>query len=158
MTVTTEPTAHQMIPELLARYRPERYDAGSTDWMDPVVDLLMAEIDPDEARRALALSEAKSYEASGTRSTNALLRQVATSGAWPLDWMERRNWPLALDGKRVRLGDATADDFDDFANRERRAAALDFTARDDACEGAQKIAAMIREQGVKRADQLVVVR
>lgn len=156
MTTITEPTAHQMIPELLARHRPERYDAGNTDWMEPVLVLLEAEIDPDEARRALALSEAKAFEASSTRSTNALLRQIEATGTWPLDWMERRNWPLAIEGKRVRLGDATAEDFDDFANRERRAASLDFTSRNKACEGALRLAAMIRKQGVTCADELIV--
>lgn len=152
----TTPTAREMIPELLDRHRPDRYDPNDHSWQDPVIYLVAAEITSTEARQIAAARLVSTAEATATRRTNQMLREVLASGEWPLAWMDALSWPLAVDDhERVALRAATVDDFERFANRERRAAANDFASRNASCEGALHIADLMRENGSRVAADLI---
>lgn len=143
-----EPTAREMIPALLDAARPDRYDPSDKSWQAGVIERVAFEIPTAEARQFLAERLVSSAEASATRRTNKLLREIGETGSWPLDWLETMAWPLALDdSQRVALRAAHPDDFATFASRERRDAARDFTSRNAACEGAEFVAEYMLANG-----------
>jgi hypothetical protein len=153
--MTDHPTARETIPELLDQHRPDRYDPTDHDWQAPVVALVAAELTVAEARQIAAGKLVSTAEATATRRTNRLLREVEASGTRPLDWMDAMDWPLAVsDSERVALRAATDDDLDKFAIRERRAAANDFAARNSSCEGAIALAEAMRDQDVEFVSKL----
>lgn len=155
MTVTNEPSAREMIPALLDAARPDRYDPTDKTWMSPVVDMVADCILIEEARSIAAVRLVSVAEATATKGTNRLLREIAETGAWPLDWFDAMRWPLAVEaGERVALRAASAEDFRKFAARERRAASLDFTSRNESCEGALFVADAMEAQRVERAFDL----
>lgn len=148
MTIT-DPTVRDQIPTLLDHHRPDRYDPTDKSWQEPVVDMVASEIDELEARQLAAERIVSLAEAAATRRTNKLLREISQEGAYPLDWLTAHAWPLAVgESERVALRAATAADYRRFAQRERRAAANDFAARNDACEGAEKMADLLDEHSV----------
>jgi plasmid replication initiation protein len=155
MTVTTEPTAREMIPALLDRYRPDRYDPADKSWQTPVCEMVAADLDIAEALSIAASRLVSTADATATKRTNALLREIAKSGQVPLEWLDAMSWPLAVDdNERVSVRAATADDFRRFANRERRAASLDFTSRNSSCEGALHVAEQMEASGAVFARDL----
>lgn len=157
MTVSTEPSAREQIQSLLDAHRPDRYDPADHDWRRPVVGLIAAEITVEEAKLVAAERLVSNAEATATKRTNRMLREIADSGNWPLDWLGAMDWPLAVDDNlRVALRAATVDDLKHFAERERRAAANDFAARNAACEGALAVAEAMGQQGVLVASEVHV--
>lgn len=154
----TEPTAREMIPALLDKVRPDRYDPTDHTWQAKVVSRVAAEISEFEARKLAADKLVTAVEARATRRTNALLRDVFRSGQFPLDWWDAMAWPLAVsDAERVALRAATTEDLRRFAQRERRSASQEFTARSDACEGAEFLANLMVKQKVKVASKLTIL-
>lgn len=148
MTLITEPSAREQITTLLDRIRPDRYDPADHTWQAPVIAAVAGDITIEEARQIAAGRLVSNAEATATRRTNKLLRQIIETGALPLDWMDCLSWPLAIDdNERVALRAANADDLRRFANRERRAAANDFAARNESCEGALRLADLMAECG-----------
>lgn len=148
MTLITEPSAREQIVTLLDRIRPDRYDPADHSWQVPVVDLVAADITIEEARQIAAARLVSNAEATATRRTNKLLREIAEGGTLPIDWLDSLDWPLAIDdNERVALRAATVEDLRKFAARERRAASLDFTARNQSCEGALALADLIEDSG-----------
>lgn len=127
--------------------RPERYDPRETSWRDPVV----AEVErliPDLEAKAIAARELVGRrEGRATRVVTEHLREIHRTRQPPLDWMDHGPRPLALDGERVRLDAAGAADFRDWATTERKRNAQQFTARNDACEGADWIADQLDAAG-----------
>lgn len=147
--MTDEPTAREMIPALLDRVRPDRYDPTDKTWMHEVIAQVAEEISVAEARRIAATKEVVTAEATATRRTNRLLRDIAQSGHWPLDWFDALSWPLAVsDTERVALRATTTDDLIRFAERERLAADTDHQSRLLTVDGAQIVARLIEHQGV----------
>lgn len=150
-----EPTAREMIPALLDRYRPDRYDPADKAWQDPVIEQVAFDISAAEARQMAATKLVSVAEATATRRTNALLREIAKTGEWPFEWFESMAWPLAVDdSERVAVRAAHPEDFRRFAGRERRAAARDFTSRNDACEGAEFVADFMFDHGYVLAAEI----
>ena len=140
---------------LLDHYRPDRYDPNDHSWMDPVIDIVADHMSEYEARQIASSHKVSNKEAVATRQTNRLLRAIASSGELPMEWLGSMAWPLAVDDDlRVSLRAATADDFRLFAQRERRAASLDFTARNASCEGALVIAEAMDTSGATVAADL----
>lgn len=151
----TEPTAREMIPALLDRCRPDRYDPSDKGWQTPVIEQVAFEIPAAEARSIVATSMVAKAEGTATKRTNRLLREIAQTGGWPLDWFEAMAWPLALDDhERVTLRAARPVDLDRFALRERKAAQVDFTSRNAACEGAAFIAAHLGANSLRVASDI----
>ena len=147
--MTDEPTARDMIPSLLNRVRPDRYDPTDKEWMHSVIAQVAEEITADEARRIAATREVVVAEASATRRTNRLLRDIAQNGSWPLDWLDALAWPLAVsDSERVALRATTAQDLTLFATRERTAADTDHHSRLLTVDGAEIVAGLLERQGV----------
>lgn len=135
------------VDELLAEQRPDRYEQGEAHWIDGVADQVKSLVPESEARFLAAKDIVKRRETTKTRQTNKLLRDIFKSGQFPLDWLETMHLPLAIEKERVALRACTAEDFEDFGNRERRAAAADFSSRNETCEAAQWIAEQMRGNG-----------
>lgn len=130
----------ELIDGLLDQHRPERYDAGDTAWRQPVYGAIATRVTIGEARTIAASYLVDQREGQATKQANALLRSVGLSKQWPLDWMDVGRRPISVGGERVRLDAARADDFRQFEVEERRRAAADFVARNQACDGAQWLA------------------
>lgn len=151
----TDPTAREMIPALLDQHRPDRYDPEDHSWQQPVIERVAFDITAAEARQMAAAKLVSNAEATATKRTNRLLRDITSAGTFPLGWFDALAWPLAVDDhERVALRAAIANDFVRFANRERRAAANDFSARNDTCEGAQFVADYMAEHGIEFASDI----
>lgn len=151
----TQTTARDRISELLDQYRPDRYDPADKSWQEPVRQMVAAEMDINEALAIAAARLVSTADATATKQTNKMLREIAETGEWPLDWMCCLAWPLAIDeNERVAIRAATSDDFRRFANRERRAASLDFVSRNQSCEGALEVAGRMEAQQVRFGRQL----
>jgi len=145
---------------LLAECRPDRYtvdgptdedDETTTRWLDDVAEKVKGLVPDDEVRKVLARNVVNYEEGRATRRANDLLRKIGRTGQVPLDWFDTKDWPIAVVSfhtdpltqerkkieERVALRASTAQDLRSFATEERRRAAGDFSARNDACVGAE---------------------
>lgn len=146
-------TDAQWIRDLLDHARPDTYTSGEKGWMDEVIDQVSDKIDPALATKLAAKQMVRRIEGDATKATNKFLRSLAESGELPLDWMDAESWPLAVNGDtRVALRAVTQADLAEFATVERRAASLDFTSRNAACEGALRLADWLGTDGVGLRD------
>jgi hypothetical protein len=135
------------IDELLAGERPDRYDARDKAWRQTVYDKIAPLIPRNEAAQVAAQSLVDAREARATRTTNKVLREIGRTKQWPIDWLDLGDQPLSVGGERVCVRAATAHDLQVWATDERRTAAADFSARNDACEGAEWAAEQMQQQG-----------
>lgn len=155
-TMLTDPTVRDMLPTLLDQHRPDRYDPTDKAWQAPVVEALAAEIPVVEARRLAAERIVSTTEATATKRTNRMMREIFETGQWPADWLDSLDWPLAVgEHERVAVRAATPTDLRRFAERERRAAANDFASRNAACEGALAVVERLEGAGVETVGELV---
>jgi hypothetical protein len=148
---------------LLTERRPDRYTVdGPADedgeaaagWLDAIAEEVKDLAPEDEIRKILARNVVGQEEGQATRRANDLLRKYGRTGQMPLDWFDTKDWPIAVVSfhtdsltqerkkieERVALRASTAQDFRYFATEERRRAAGDFSARNDACVGAERVA------------------
>lgn len=142
----------------------ENDDTGS-EWLDEVADEFADEVPAEHASQLYARKLVGQIEGSATRSANSLLRKMAQTGQLLISWMDYAREPIAIsweeerDGRpfvreeRVALGAATAGDLERWELVERRRAAKDAARRNEACDGAQIIAAAIRAGGFGRFDE-----
>lgn len=115
------------------RLRPD--ETWGNDWTDPIVQRVATSLLESEARQKAATQLVGQAEASNLKRANGYLRKWANSGAWPLDWMDLRTLPMALDGEghKVRLGASSAEQlakaiaFQDTKFEEVERAHLDLT-------------------------------
>ena len=135
------------IDELLTEQRPDRYEPSEASWLDSVADQVKDLVSPEHAVFKFARKTVGDRERAKTQSTNKLLRDVHTSGEFPLEWLETLHLPLAVGKERVALRACTAQDFRDFANQERRVASNDFATRNASCEAAEWIADQMTDNG-----------
>ncbi len=77
-----------------------------------------------------------------------MLRKIGQDKQWPLDWMDCGDMPISVGGERICLRAAGPVDWERWAIEERRDAASDFTARNQACDGAEWLAGAMRTDGV----------
>lgn len=145
---------------LLPERRPDRYtvdgpadedDETPTGWLDLIAEEVKHLAPDDEIRKVLARNVVGQEEGHATRRANDLLRKIGRTGQPPLDWFDTKDWPIAVVSfhtdsltqerkkieERVALRASTAQDLRSFATEERRRAAGDFSARNDACTGAE---------------------
>lgn len=132
--------------------RPDRYKSGDLTWAQEVIESLAdhAEDDPELQRRTnLAYAEqvVKSWDRKATNSVNGLLREIKRTGALPLEWMDFRRLPLSIDKEKFRLGTVSPELLEQWELAERRRAASDFAARNDACDGARMLGDWITLSG-----------
>lgn len=137
----------------LDRARPVQYKAGDISWaedlMDEAIDLIFGDSAQIRAAVAAAVTaKVRSVEKRATTRANVLLREIARTGEMPLDWMDYCDLPLSIDGERFKLGFCTPESFTAWELHERRQAAADFTARNEACDGAQLISGWMIAKGV----------
>jgi hypothetical protein len=135
------------IQQRLDEERPARYDSADKAWMDPVVADVAALIPQRQAQDIAATSYVHGWETRSTRSVNKMLREIGRTGAQPLGWLDIARRPIAWANHRVRLDECHAGDYRDWAAAERRASANDFAARNDSCEGAERIADLLDAAG-----------
>jgi hypothetical protein len=142
------------IDMLLDQHRPARYDSADKSWMAPIEAEIASMIPEQSARAVAARDKVRRREEMATRSVNRLLRDIGRTGQPPLDWMDLAPRPIAWDEHRVRLDECLPADFREWAAVERRRAANDFSARNDACEGAEWIADKLDANGARRIGEL----
>lgn len=139
---------NEWIKTLLAQQRPDRYEPGINDeWLDRVADQVAAKIDPAQAVRREASLVVHNLEGQATQSTNRLLRDIYNGKTLRLDWSESFHTPLAVGKSRVALRACTPEDFETFANTERRDAATEFATRNQTCEAAEWLREMMINRG-----------
>jgi hypothetical protein len=137
-----------LVDELLAEQRPDRYEPTEAEWIDGVTDQVKHLIPASKAVYLAARAMVARREQTKMQQTNKLLRQIHESGQIPLDWLDTSHLPLAVSKKeRVALRACTPQDFEDFANRERRSAMKESAARHETCEAANWIADQMRGNG-----------
>lgn len=139
------------VDEMLNEHRPRGlYEAKDHGWRQPVYDAVASLIPAAETRRIAAEQIVDRRETTATRLANNLLRQIGSSGQVPLDWLDVAAHPISVGDNRVRLADAEAADFRQWAIDERRDASQDFTARSMSCDGAEIVAAAMDANGWAR--------
>lgn len=144
----------QFIDHRLDEERPDRYDSSDKTWM-ATVDADVAPLVPvADARLIAARQLVQARETRATKAVNRLLREVGRTGQPPLGWFDLARRPIAWDAHRVRLDECLSGDFRDWAAYERRAAANEFTARNDACEGAERIADELDAAGARVVSEI----
>ncbi|RPI11308.1 MAG: hypothetical protein EHM63_01850 [Actinobacteria bacterium] len=134
-------------------------ETADAAWLDDVAAKIAPLLPTEQSQRLLARNLVRQMEGAATRSANALLRKIARSGQPVLDWMEYSDYPIAVtweeikEGRiekrqeRVTLRAAEARELDQWELVERRRAAKDFAARNEACDGAQLVAKLMRAGG-----------
>jgi len=154
----------RIIDRLLRDRRPDRYkvneesdtedvdveDVGATHWLDDVAAEVAPLIPEEYVRQLYARTLVGQREGAATRKANGLLRDTHRTGQLVLGWWDVKDHPIAVierlitRGERVKIVEervairaAKSDDFRKFATEERRKASVDFTARNDACLGAE---------------------
>jgi hypothetical protein len=167
---------NRAIDDLLAERRPDRYtvrdavraddaldadEVATTAWLDEVATEVQDLIPTEQTRRLFARQIVGQREGIATHRANDRLREIARSGQMPLGWMDQKDWPIAVVSRvtvrgetkvieeRVALRAATSADYRRFATEERRRGARDFSARNDACTGAEMIADELDRQGAQ---------
>lgn len=101
----------KQIADDLDKHRPERYDRGETDWMDPVVARARGRMPMEDAtviRRAVE-REVRNEEKNATQRGNRLVREWY-EGQRPLDWRLFGPCPVVVGTVKVRLDAASRDD------------------------------------------------
>lgn len=159
---------NRKIDRLLREQRPDRYvirdtvnddeyltddEVEGTEWLDAVAEEVEGDVPSEEIRRRYARSLVGQREGMATQKANGLLRKVKQDGQLPLGWMDFEDYPISVvsrihsPGERVKIVEervalraVTSGDLRAFAVEERRRAARDFAARNEACEGAEWIA------------------
>jgi hypothetical protein len=154
----------ETVDELLDQERPDRYDTDDQEWMEPVVrkvrDQLLEEsaekIAEEYARRLV-----HTREGVATVNLNKLLRRFK-DGEFPFGFGEGEDWktfyatylraPLMIGKYKVRFGAAGAADLDEWVAEKRRAGEREQTRRAEAIDGAEHIAAALRQQRADRTE------
>lgn len=137
------------IDKLLADRRPDRYEEGSSEWLDDIAAEVAWLIPEDDARYRAARLTVGRREGEKTKSANKLLREIHATQQWPLDWMDCLTLPIAVGKERVALRAVTSADLRQFANDERRIAASDFSVRNATCEAAEWLADQMDANGYR---------
>lgn len=116
------------IDRLLAERRPNRYQTGvEEDWLDQIGSEIAVLIPDSEVRAMLAGDLVRQRERVKVRQGNAWVREVAESGQFPLGYVEPL--PISVEKFRVSLPDATALDFEQWAETELRRIKQDTETR-----------------------------
>lgn len=144
----------------LNKARPERYGEQERDWVDDVADDINLDVEElRTAARDYVRNLARDVEGKATQAGNSLMRQFYRTGQLPLDWKVTGHLPISVENtvtdggqvktvkERVKLAAATARDFELWAEAEDAARNRDFAARGEAVQGAQMIAAQMRQSG-----------
>jgi hypothetical protein len=159
----------QLIDRLLRERRPDRYTENGSDddeagpdatWLREIAEEIEPLIVEADAVKQVALTLVMQVEKRTTRRANTVLRDFSRTGQLGMFWAEDGDFPIAVitrkyeEGQkpktiqeRVALRAATADDLRAWAVEERRRAAKDFAARNEACTGAEDIAESMTEEG-----------
>ena len=147
----------ERIDQLLAERRPDRYEPNGDDaWLDDIADEVAHLIPEAEARVRYALAEVRRREGQQAKSANRLLREIHSTGAAPLDWMDLANLPIVVGKERIALRVVQPFELRDFAGDERRRASGDFAARNETCVAAEWIADQMDAHGVTVARDLAL--
>lgn len=131
-----------------------------TDWLDSIADEVAHMVPDAEVRKLYARKVVGQQEGKATSRANRLLRKIHRTGQMVLDWWGVEDDPVAVitrvtepgqrprrKDERVALRAMTPRDFRDFAMEERKRAADDFSARNDTCSGAERVADWMTEAG-----------
>jgi hypothetical protein len=152
---------NQLIDEWLSEERPERYDAETKDWMDPVVEQVATELSRrprEDVVRDNAQRRVYQREGIATKTANRILRDIADSGQLPLEFEEdplgRLRLPLSIDRQRVRFGAASAEDLKEWELENSREQDKRDQAQIESREGSRLLRGWMQEQGVHRVEDL----
>lgn len=164
-----EPDLNQLIEGWLNEARPERYDIRDKyEWMDSVVEKAeraLAEDPPEIVIRDQARQRVAACEGRAVKRANAFLRDIAIAGQPPLGWDGASDqWkalcggllrlPLSIRKERARIGSVGVGDLEEWVNAEEERKDREWAARELARNGALLLIQWMREQNVKRAEDL----
>lgn len=163
----TDKELNQLIDDLLAQARPERYDADEKEWMESVVAPVRKELQRQKSADDVALDAAKRrvYQREGlaTKRTNKILRDIAETGQLPIGWGEG-DWlaflfdilhlPMSIARRRVRFGAASAADLVAWELESAREQDKRNKAEAASREGARFLADMLDRQHAQRIEDL----
>lgn len=153
------------VDEMLNNARPERYDLEDQEWMEPIVrkhrDHLLQKQSAEEIAEDLARKDVHTREGVATQKLNTLLRRFK-DGEFPLGFGETEDWkafyaayldaPLLIGRDKVRFGIASAEDLDDWVLEKQRAGEREQERRKETIDGAEWLAAALREQSADRVE------
>lgn len=152
------------VDELLDQERPDRYDTDDQDWMEPVVRKVRDQLLEEEAEKIAeeyARRLVHTREGVATVNLNKLLRRFK-DGEFPFGFGEGEDWktfyatflraPLMIGKDKVRFGAARPADFDEWIAEKRRAGEREQVRRAEAIDGAEWLAAALRDQQADRTE------
>lgn len=155
-----------LVDQSLNRLRPKRYFTNDRTWLNPVVELVIDELQqrPQDIRD-LAVKKVVAREGQATRGANHLLRKIAQAESLSSTWGVAESWkliraellslPISLSGgERVRLGAATAGDLRKWIDIRKNEAERRAHAEHEAWNGAELLAQWVERQGVDYVEEL----
>jgi hypothetical protein len=155
------------IDDWLTDERPERYDTEDRDWMLSVVDKVVKVLEEephDEVIRNAARRLVSGREAQASQKINRLLRSMAETGQLPLWWFDTPEWtiiyaatlhlPVKIAKHKVRFGAMTDADWEEFVIEHKREEDEINATREMTRNGGVLLANLIREQKVRRTEDL----
>jgi hypothetical protein len=147
---TADPWAawKESIRNELNRLRPDRYDAGDKEWMEPVIGLA-AQTMPNQykAVRVHAESVVSNLDGGATRAANQEILKWA-DGHKPLFWHELGALPFSCGKLRIRLDAGTPDDYEQAAYEQRASAKSTYDRTLFRATALEELASTARHRGL----------
>lgn len=171
-TVTAKELAAQ-IDRWLDDARPERYEEGDDEWMEPVFkkadDFIRQHMNADERISSDARRSVRAREGQAVKSAHAELRKIARGEVplgwpapgedWTPEWKARLSDLLHLPlkvggGGKVQLCVMSPQDWRDWRLESQRVGDEDQKRRIEERLGAEKLETLGTQQGVSRTDEI----
>lgn len=154
-----------LIDELLADNRPERYDDGEREWQDPVIDKVADIVaqKPQENLADYARRRVRAREGQAVTKLKNILREIFDNGRLPLGWGEGEwkqlyqdvlHLPLKIGKSRVQFGAATTADWEQWIGEHQEEADQRAAADQRTGNGGRMILDWMLDQRVNRTDDL----
>lgn len=145
----------KQIAEDLDKYRPERYDEGELDWLDPIIERARGRMPVDDAiviRRHLD-REVRNVESQASKRGNKLVREY-NKGLRPLDWRLFGPCPIVVGKTHVRLDKASRQDVRDACDQAHAENLANYNRSEEALDGYRYLERRAAAQGFEQLSLL----
>jgi hypothetical protein len=142
--------------EAIIEHAPDRCSTeDAVEWMREAAADIMHLIPMREAMQRYALDTVKQGERNFLRRANNIFRKMVRDRQTTfLNFDDVPNLAIVVGSQHVRLRAIVPADLEVSANDERRHAAADFTAANDACTGKERLAQRMRDEGWRGWDDV----